>query len=378
MTEPRIRLARPSFDEEESRAVRRVLESGWVTQGSEVAAFENAIAELHGVRHCIVVSSGTAALHLSYLALGLGPGDLVFIPSFAWPSAANMALAIGARPILVDVLPGTFNLDPSDLRLRVARCLREASGRPRAIVPVHQFGLAADMTAILEVAREHSLTVIEDAACALGATYHGRPVGSLGAAAIFSFHPRKAVSTGEGGAVCTNDGALAEECRALRNHGQRELAGERDIYTAGFNYRMTEIQAAIGRVQLGKLPRILTRRAQIAALYNDALTSTPGLELPQSVPYHTWQTYMTCVAQNIPRAAVIQELAQQGVEVGPGCVAAHLMTLYRAECATGSHLLPISKSLHERGLALPLHSLLTDSDVAEVCAHLTRTMTAMA
>jgi perosamine synthetase len=370
----RIRLARPSFNEDEIQAVRRVLESGWVVQGPEVAAFEAEIAELQGVQHCVAVSSGTAALHLCYLALGFGPGDLIFIPSFAWPSAANMALAVGARPILVDVLPGTFNLDPADLRRRIVECKKEALGRPRAVVPVHQFGLAAEMGLILEVAREHALTVIEDAACALGATYKGQPVCGLGAAAILSFHPRKAVSTGEGGAVCTNDGALAEKCRALRNHGQRGSGGERDIDAVGFNYRLTEIQAAIGRVQLRKLPGILSRRAQIASLYATALAGVPGLELPQNLPHHTWQTYMTCITGSTSRSAVTEELARRGVEVGPGSIAAHMMTLYGGDRITRSHPLAVSQSLHERGLALPLHSLMTDSDAAEVCAHLERTL----
>ncbi len=223
----RIPLSRPFFDEQEAEAVRRVLASGWVVQGPEVAAFEAAIAQLHQARHCVAVSSGTAALHVAYLALGIGPGDAVFIPSFAWPSAANMAKLVGATPVFVDVLPDTYNLDPEDLARRIEDCRQRGWGKPRAVVPVHEFGLAADMDAVLSVAARYSLEVIEDAACALGATYHGKPVGTLGKLGIFSFHPRKSITTGEGGAIVTNDDELAERCRQWRNHGQQldELAG---------------------------------------------------------------------------------------------------------------------------------------------------------
>jgi dTDP-4-amino-4,6-dideoxygalactose transaminase len=209
MTKIRIPLAKPSFDERELEAVRRVLSSGWVVQGPEVEAFESAIAEMHNARQCIAVSSGTAALHVCYLTLGIGPGDLVFIPSFAWPSAANMAMAVGARPVFVDVLPDTYNIDPADLRKRIQECIEYKWGTPRAIVPVHEFGLAADIDAVLQIAEEYGMELIEDAACALGASYKGKPVGTFGKMGIFSFHPRKAITTGEGGAIVTNDDSLA-------------------------------------------------------------------------------------------------------------------------------------------------------------------------
>jgi len=351
----RIPLARPDFDEREVEAVRRVLESGWVVQGPEVEAFEQAIARLHEARHCIAVSSGTAALHICYLALRVGPGDAVFLPSFAWPSAANMAMAVGARPVFVDVLPRTYNIDPADLRLRIEQCIERRWAKPRAVVPVHQFGLAVDMDSVLEIAAEHQLDVIEDAACALGATYHGRPVGTFGKLGIFSFHPRKAITTGEGGAIVTNDDQLALACRRWRNHGQEITNGQRDFVLPGMNYRMTEIQAAIGRVQLRKFPEILKHRRQLATVYLDQLADCSAFCLPEASEGNTWQTFMVVLADGLDRGAVIARLAAEGIEVGPGSVAGHYGSWCGERLGSKQCDLPIAAFLHTHGLALPLH-----------------------
>jgi dTDP-4-amino-4,6-dideoxygalactose transaminase len=366
MSAVRIPLAKPHFDEREVEAVRRVLASGWVVQGPEVEAFEAAIAQLHQARHCIAVSSGTAALHVCYLALGIGPGDAVFVPSFAWPSAANMALAVGARPVFVDVLPRTYNIDPADLRRRIGQCLEHNWGKPRAVVPVHEFGLAADMDAVLGIAAEHRLEVIEDAACALGATYRGRPVGTFGRLGIFSFHPRKAITTGEGGAIVTNEDALAELCRQWRNHGQTLCDGQRDFVLPGFNYRLTEIQAAIGRVQLAKYPEILAHRRELAARYLDLLADCPTITLPEPHPEHTWQTFMVVLDERLDRAAIIARLAEEGIEVGPGSVAGHCGKVYCERFGYQAGNLPQCALLHARGLALPLHSRLSHKRARDV------------
>jgi dTDP-4-amino-4,6-dideoxygalactose transaminase len=354
----RIPLAKPDFDDREIEAVRRVLESGWVVQGPEVEAFERSIADLHGAKHCIAVSSGTAALHVCYLAMGIGPGDAVFVPSFAWPSAANMAVAVGARPVFVDVLPGTYNINPADLELRIEQCLEYGWGRPRLVVPVHEFGLAADMGAVQLIATEHQLDIIEDAACALGATYQGRPVGTFGRLGIFSFHPRKAITTGEGGAIVTNDDALAGMCRAWRNHGQQFRDGMRDILVAGFNYRMTEFQAAIGRVQLEKFPDILAHRRRLAETYVDELANCPALILPEQSPEHTWQTFMVVLDNKLNRPEVMARLGQAAIETGPGVLAGHACTLYRDRFGDQCWDLPVSTCLYNQGLALPLHTSL--------------------
>jgi len=365
--EIRFPLAKPTFDDREVEAIRRVLAGGWVVQGPEVAAFEETIAAMHGARHCVAVSSGTAALHLCYLALGVGPGDAVFIPSFAWPSAANMAIAVGARPVLVDVLPDTYNMDPVDLRGRLQQCLSQNWGKPRLVVPVHEFGLAADLNVVLDIAREFDLQVIEDAACALGATYGRVPVGTFGCMGIFSFHPRKAVTTGEGGAIVTNDDALAEACRMWRNHGQVIHSGRRDFQQAGFNYRMTEFQAAVGQVQLEKFPAILARRRQIAEQYLAHLKDCPGIRLPATSSEHTWQTFMVVLDEHIKQQAVVEALAEEGIGAGSGSVAAHSQDVYGRAFGYQREHLPVSEQLASRGLALPLYWGLTDEQV-HVCS----------
>lgn len=366
----RIPLAKPDFDDREVQAVRRVLESGWVVQGPEVEAFEASIAELHQARHCIAVSSGTAALHVCYLALGIGPGDAVFVPSFAWPSAANMAVAVGARPVFVDVLPRTYNIDPADLRVRIEQCLEHNWGRPRAVVPVHEFGLAADMSAVIRIAAEHQLEIIEDAACALGATYHGRPVGTFGNLGIFSFHPRKAITTGEGGAIVTNDDGLAGLCRSWRNHGQQFTDGQRHFLVAGFNYRMTEIQAAIGRVQFDKFSAILQKRRELVGVYLRELIDCPNITLPSQHPEHTWQTFMLVLGENTDTETVMGLLAVNGIGAGPGSVAGHCAHFFGHRFGYDSSTLPSSTRLYSRGLALPLYSLLTESDMEHICREL--------
>ncbi len=369
----RIPLSRPFFDEQEAEAARRVLASGWVVQGPEVAAFEAAIAQLHQARHCVAVSSGTAALHICYLALGIGPGDAVFIPSFAWPSAANMAKLVGATPVFADVQPDTCNLDPNDLERRIEACRREGRGKPRALVPVHEFGLAADMDQLLAMAERYSLVVIEDAACALGAAYHGKPVGTFGRLGIFSFHPRKSITTGEGGAIVTNDAELAERCRQWRNHGQQVVNGRRDFALPGLNYRMTEIQAAIGRVQLAKLDGILRQRRLLVREYLRLLQSGERLRLPADVPEHTWQTFMPVLPEGADRGAIIQELGVQGIEAGPGSVGGHLGQHFQPQAA-----LPVAEKLHHQGLALPLHAGMTEEHVRRVADALCRQLSAVA
>ena len=361
----RLPLAKPAFDRRELLAVQRVLDSGWVVQGPEVAAFEQAIANMHRARHCIAVSSGTAALHLAYLALGIGPGDAVFVPSFAWPSAANMAVVAGARPVFVDVLPDTYNIDCDNLRVQMDACLQHQWGKPRAVVPVHQFGLAADVSGVLSAARQYDLEVIEDAACALGSTWQDKPVGTLGRLGIFSFHPRKAITTGEGGAIVTNDDELARRCRVWRNHGQEIIDGRRDFLLAGMNYRMTEIQAAIGGVQLEKFPEILEKRRKLAARYLAQLADQPGVGLPQASREHTWQTLMIVPDDSFDRGQIVDRLAAGGIEAGPGSVAGHCAAFYRERFGYRPADLPCSARLDRAGLALPLHSLMSPDHVDE-------------
>ena len=367
-TSVNIPLANPWFGEEEVAAVRRVLGSGWVVQGPEVAGFEKAVAALHQLPHAVAVSSATAGLHLMYLALGIGPGDVVLIPSFAWPSAANMAARVGAIPFFVDVDPLTANLTAATLRRGLQQVRERKLGRACAVVVVHEFGLSAPMTEILEVARAEDLIVIEDAACALGASHQGKPLGHFGRAAVFSFHPRKSVSTGEGGMVVTSEPALAEAIRTLRNHGQEMREGRREFTSAGFNYRLTELQAAVGLAQLKRLSGIIEAKRSLASLYFAELEGRRGLSLPASHPEHTWQTFMITLDSVAERDRVQEACKASCIETGPGSVAGHLGAVWGRQFVEPEDLCPIATRLAMCGLALPLHPRLTDDEIRRVVA----------
>lgn len=361
-----IPLAKPWFGEEELTAVGRVLESGWVVQGPEVAAFEQAVAELHEMPCGVAVSSATAGLHLIYLALGIGPGDVVMVPSFAWPSAANMAARVGVVPWFVDVDPHTYNLTAATLDRGISEARQLGLPKPRAVVAVHEFGLPAPMEEINEVAVREDLIVIEDAACALGARLDGTPVGHFSQAAVFSFHPRKSITTGEGGVVVTRQAALAETIRSLRNHGQQVRDEQRDFTSAGFNYRLTEIQAAIGRAQLERLRTILVARRQLVATYRRELSGVSGLALPPDAPDHTWQTFMVLLDSRALCERIQTACRTAGAEAGPGSVAGHRGAVWEARFTDPEDLCPNSTRLAACGLALPLHSQMTDGDVRRV------------
>ncbi len=263
----RVEIAAPSIGEEEWLALREPIESGWLTQGPKVAAFERAFAERHKVKHAMAVTSATTGLHLALASLGIGSGDEVIVPAFTWVATANAVLYCGATPVFVDVDRTTFNLDLADLARRVTR-------RTRAVIPVHLFGLCADIAAV-RAALPSGTPIVEDAACAAGAALGSAPAGGLGDMAVFSFHPRKSVTTGEGGMVTTNDDKLAERAKILRNHGASISEEERhsgprpyllpDFDVMGFNYRMTDLQGALGLVQLSKLDRFIDERAAGAA-----------------------------------------------------------------------------------------------------------------
>ncbi|MSU57638.1 MAG: DegT/DnrJ/EryC1/StrS family aminotransferase [Pedosphaera sp.] len=371
---PNIPLSRPLFGEEEIVAVRRVLESGEIGQGREVEAFETAVATVQLMPHAVAVSSATAGLHLTYLALGIGPGDVVLIPSFAWPSAANMAVRVGAVPFFVDVDPVTANLTGEALS-RGMRLVRERGlGKARAVVVVHQFGLPAVMEELLEVARAADLIVIEDAAGALAAKHHARQLGHFGRAAVFSFSARNAVSTGEGGLVVTKEPALADTIRALRNHGEETREGRRDFTCAGFNYRLTELQAAIGLAQLKRLTGILETKKSLASLYFAELDGRRGLSLPPNSPEHTWQTFMITLESAAERQCIHEACKAAGIETGPGSVAAHTTAVWGQQFLQPEDSCPASTRLATCGLALPLHPRLTDDDMRRVVATLKKAL----
>src|SRR5262249_25152874 len=241
-----MRLAASYTDEDEISEIRGVLDSGYLTQGPKVAEFERLVAGSVGTRYAFATTSATTALHLSLVALDVGPGDEVLVPDFTFPATANVAIQQGARPVLVDIDLETFTIDVNDLAEKI-------TPRSRAIIPVHTFGLSADMGPILELADVHGLAVVEDAACAIGATYYGKPVGGLAETGCFSFHPRKVITTGEGGMITTGDDLLAEKIQLLRNHGGVRREGRFTFEASGYNYRMSDILAAVGVAQMRKL-----------------------------------------------------------------------------------------------------------------------------
>jgi perosamine synthetase len=371
-----IRLTIPSIDETDLNAVQQVLSSGFLVQGAHVAAFEQAVADYVGRRHAVAVSSCTAALHLALLALGVGPGDLVVVTAYSFPASANAIELCGAQPVFVDIQPDTFNMDPA--------CLQDAldglisgnmrGAKAKAIMPVHTFGQMADMPAILQVAGRYGLPVIEDAACALGATLHDRQAGTWGLIGCFSFHPRKAVTTGEGGAIVTDDLDLACRLRALRNHGQDPTASTPDFVLPGFNYRMTDFQAALGTTQMAKLDRIITSRRRIADHYDNLLVNSPlrpPTVMPGSQP--TYQSYVTLLPDSVSerRAEIIQYMKEQGIETTIGTWHIPLTTFYRTCYGYKTADFPVTDSVYSRAMTLPLHEQLFEEEQNTVVEQLT-------
>jgi dTDP-4-amino-4,6-dideoxygalactose transaminase len=337
----------------EIAAAADVLESGQLTMGPKVAEFEAALAAACSVDHAVAVSSGTAALHLALLALEIGPGDEVLVPAYTFPATANVVALVGARPVLVDVDPETMNLDAGQAAAAV-------TPRTRAVLAVHLFGRPLDWEA-LEAALPDRVLLLEDAAGALGARHRGRPCGRLGRLGCLSFHPRKVVTTGEGGAVVTGDPGLADAVRRFRHHGWRP-PDHRELPAAGFNYRLSDVQCAIGLTQVERLGELLARRRELAAAYAERLDGV--VALPSAAPGddHGWQAY---VVQLDRRDEALTALREAGIEAQIGTYAVHRLAAYSDQ---GSF--PGADSCFERALALPFHSRLSDGDLDRVAAAL--------
>jgi len=363
-----IPITRPSVGEEEWLALREPIMNGWLTQGPKVAEFEQVFGERHGTKHALATTSCTTALHLALATLGIGENDEVIVPAFTWIATANAVAYCGATPVFVDVLPHTYNIAPR----AIARAI---SPRTRAIIAVHLFGLCADMDEIRCVAG--NIPIIEDAACAVGAEYRGRPAGSLGELGCFSFHPRKTITTGEGGMVTTDDDVLAEAADALRNHGasiseEQRHAGPRpylmpDFDVIGFNYRMTDLQGALGLVQLAKLDDLLLERHDRALFYQDEFSGIPWLTTPMvpSDRKHAWQAYVCHVDEErspLPRNLLMEKLQARGISTRPGTHAVHMTGVYRQAYDFNANQFPVAKDCDQSTLALPLFGGMSDDD----------------
>lgn len=374
---PMIPITRPLFGPEEFEAIQRPLETGWVVQGPFVAEFEQRFSEFTGAAHSIASTSCTTALHLAVAALGLKPGDEVIVPAFTWVATANVVEYMGARPVFCDIDLATFNIDVDQARALVGP-------RTVGIIPVHLFGLAADMVPLLDLARSRSLWLIEDAACGFGASYHGQHVGTFGDAGCFSFHPRKSITTGEGGMVTTQRDDVARLARSLRDHGasrtdldrhQRAgfLLAEYDVL--GYNYRMTDFQGALGTVQLSRADAVLAARRERAARYDLLLADLGWLGLPQ-VPeglIHGYQSYVTMYQPSAPTLATVQALSDErnalmarlessGIATRQGTHAPVLQGFYRSKYELSGDEYPNAILADRLSISLPLYPQMTDEE----------------
>ncbi|MCD4671425.1 MAG: DegT/DnrJ/EryC1/StrS family aminotransferase [Anaerolineaceae bacterium] len=387
-----IPIAKPYLGEEEAQATHKPILSGWVTQGPEVAAFEQEFAAMTGAAHACAVGNCTHALHLALLAVGVQPGDEVITVSHSFIATANAVRYCGAKPVFVDIQSETFNMDPALIE-------RVITDRTRAILCVHQVGMPADLQAILSIARKHELPVVEDAACATGSEIFwngnwekiGKPRGDV---ACFSFHPRKVVTTGDGGMLTTNDSRLDQQFRLLRQHGMsvpdtvRHNSNQvifESYDVPGYNFRMTDLQAAVGRVQLTRLPYILERRRALAARYHQLLADIPGVVLPFEPQWarSNWQSYVIRLPEGCDQRQVMQSMLDDGIATRRGVMCAHREPAYpsgtwscgiepqECNCQKGSCArLRQSELAQDRAIVIPLYVQMNEVDQERVAAAL--------
>jgi len=361
-----VPITKPTLGEEEARAPYESIKSGWVTQGPKVAEFEKAVALYVGAKHGIATTSCTTGLHLALAAAGVGPGDEVIVPSFTFIASANAILYTGATVVFAEIDPRTYNIDPNDIEHRITK-------KTKAIMPVDQIGMTADMDAINAIAKKHGIDVVEDAAPTIGSEYKGHRTGSNAHQTVFSFHPRKVITTGEGGMITTDDDALADRARKLRAHGMS--VSDLDRHTAdrviieeynelGFNYRMTDIQASIGLVQLRRLPELLKVRIEKAERYNRELPEIKGLGIPYVPPYatHTYQSYCLRLTKDcrLDREMLMTNLLHRGIATRRGVMASHLEKTYVDRI--GKVSLPITEEATAHTMLIPLFATMTDEE----------------
>ncbi|MGI9608704.1 MAG: DegT/DnrJ/EryC1/StrS family aminotransferase [Acidimicrobiia bacterium] len=354
-----IILSKPTIGEEEIDAVAEVLRSGMLASGERVARFEEEFAAIAGTDHAVAVGSGTAALHVGLVAMGVGPGDEVIVPSFTFAASANSIRMVGANPVFADI-------DPADFNVSVDAITPLITDRTKAIMPVHLYGQMAPMSAIASLAREHDIEIIEDAAQAHLATWESRPAGSWGAVGTFSFYPTKNMTTGEGGMITTSDPEIAERARWFRNQGMAERYIHRTI---GLNERMTEIEAAIGLIQLRKLPAWTERRREIAQIYRDRLDPSLGLPIEREPAFHVYHQFTLAPPNRDPVVSALE-----AAEIGHGIyypIGTHQQDPYLGP----AYDLPVTEDLQDRVVSIPVRQGLTDDEIERIIETLNGALT---
>ncbi|MCP4581881.1 MAG: DegT/DnrJ/EryC1/StrS family aminotransferase [candidate division Zixibacteria bacterium] len=352
-----VKLIKPNISLPEIEAVTRVLQSGMLVCGPMVQRFEELLADYLGMAHAVCVSSGTAALHLALIAADIKPEDEVLVPAFTFPATANVVEVMGAVPIFIDCRPDGVNMDESKL-------VEKISARTKAIMPVHAFGIPVEMDTVLEIAQKYNLIVIEDAACALGSKSRNINCGTFGDLAAFSFHPRKLLTTGEGGAVVTNERISADTIKSLRNHG-----AENDDYSfTGLNYRMTDFQAAMGISQLERYQPYIDKRIELAESYRSLLKEIQWLEPIEAMPWTQWnvQTFVALVADGIDRNSLIKHMAARGVEATIGTYCVPLTRYFRLRYGYEREEFPHAYDFYKRCISLPLFNDMSTDDMHRV------------
>ena len=368
MEKRNIPISLPSMGQEEWEATKEPIFSGWITQGPKVAEFEKLFAQRHKVKHAIAVSNCTTALHLALVALDVKPGDEVIVPAFTWVSTANVIMYCGATPVFIDIDIKTFNIDTNQLKNKI-------TSKTKVVIPVHLFGLCANVDEIKRIAPQ--LKIVEDGACAAGAGILDRPAGSLGDIGCFSFHPRKSVTTGEGGMLTTNSDELAGKMNMLRNHGASISEEQRhkgpkpyilpEFDMVGYNYRMTDIQGAVGVVQIKKLDKFIDERQKWADYYTNELKGISWLTTPH-IPEgykHGWQSYVLFIDENrapMKRNDLMELLQQKGISTRPGTHAVHMLGYYAKTFGIKHSDYPMAFAANECSMSIPLHNKMVKED----------------
>jgi dTDP-4-amino-4,6-dideoxygalactose transaminase len=358
-----IPLAKPFFNDEELEEIKKVLESGWVSQGPKVKEFEDKVAEFVGAKYAIAVTNCTCALHLSNLSLDIKKGDEVIVADYTFPATGHSVLYCCAKPVFCDIDIKTYNIDPEKIKNKITK-------KTKAIIPVHTFGQTAEMDKILEIAKKNNLFVIEDAACALGAKYKGKYAGTFGDIGCFSFHARKGITTGEGGMVVTNNKKIAEKIRYLSVFGMK-TAWDREHYKSfmipqffdiGYNYKMSDITAAIGVAQVKKIERIIHKKQELAKYWDELLDKMDLIIKPHVSKgyFHVYQSYVALIDKKVNRNKVIEKLASKGIQAQIGTYASHIQPVYKSQ-----DLCPVSRDIYDRALALPIYYTLKEEEITD-------------